>query len=60
MISLINSVKAGSHLLIDGYAHRVVGVAKYATAAKPDDVYYKIFMDDHHVLALSPKDDFIC
>lgn len=59
MQKLIESIRPDSLISIRRRPYRVWAQAFYVTEKNPNDRYVKVFLEDHHVLVLSPADKLI-
>lgn len=59
MFELIEKIKDGTILRIDGKEYHVLAKAKYVTETETHNWYSKILLDNHYVLVIAPFDSFM-
>lgn len=59
MIEFIQNLSERRFVTINSNKYKISAKSIYVTESNPVDWYAKIFFEDHHVLVMSPADDFI-
>ena len=59
MLDLVNSIHQGCTIEVRGRSFNAIAMGRYMTETNPTDEYYKVFMQDHHVLVIAPTDSMM-